>query len=265
MLEIFQFDFMIRAFIAGSVIAIIAPLVGIFLVVRRYALIADTLAHITFFGVVVGFMSGLPPLLTALGTSLAAVFGIERLRTVQNLPSDSLLSLFLSGSLAIATVLISMHRGFNLNLFSFLFGSITTVSHGDIITILVLAVFVIGVIIAFYKELFFISFNEDLAQASGIRPRSFGILLLVLAACTVVVSLKIVGALLISALMVIPVLAAIGYGRGFLSTTILAVFFSLASVIGGIFISYFWGLSSGGTIVCLALAIFVISIFINSK
>jgi len=265
MLEIFQFDFMIRAFIAGSAIAIIAPLVGIFLVVRRYALIADTLAHVTLLGVVVGFISGLPPLMTALGTSLVAVFGIERLRTVQRLPSDSLLSLFLSGSLAIATVLISIHHGFNLNLFSFLFGSITTVSHGDIVTILLLAVFVIGAIGTFYKELFFVSFNEDLAEASGIRTKSFGVLLLVLAVCTVVVSLKIVGALLIGALMIIPVLTAIGYGRGFLTTALLAVSFSLASVIGGIFLSYYWGLSSGGTIVCLALAIFIISIFINNK
>lgn len=263
MFEIFQFDFMIRAFIAGSVIAIIAPLVGMFLVVRRYSLIADTLAHITFLGVVIGFISGLPPLLTALGTSLVSVFGIERLRLTQKFPSDALLSLFLSGSLAIATVLISMHHGFNLNLFSFLFGSITTVSQGDILTILILGVLVTGVIVVFYKELFFVSFNEELAQASGVQTRVFSLLIVALAACTVVVSIKIVGALLIGALMVIPVLAAISYGLGFRRTMLLATCFSIVSVIMGIFASYYFGLSSGGTIVVIAIIIFISSVLLN--
>ena len=116
MLEIFQYDFMIRAFIAGIAIGVIAPLIGMFLVVRRYSLMADTLAHVALLGVAFGFLLNISPLLTAVGTSVVAGLGMEKLRKNKRLSGDSILALFLSGSLAIAVVLISISRGFNVNL-----------------------------------------------------------------------------------------------------------------------------------------------------
>ena len=265
MMEILQFDFMIRAFIAGAAIAIIAPLVGIFLVVRRYALMADTLAHVAFLGVVAGFLTGISPFLAAIGTSVLAVFGIEKLRANTRLPGDSLLALFLSGSLAIATVLISVSNGFNLNLFSFLFGSITTVSPSDLFIIIPFCILVIFMILLLYKELFFISLDEELAEANGVKTKILNTLIVVLAAFSVVVSIKIVGALLIGALMVIPVLAAIQFKCSFKFTIILSVVFSLLSVLVGIFVSYYLGTASGGAIVVIALIFFLLSMFLNKN
>jgi len=263
MLEIFQFDFMIRAFIAGTAIAITAPVVGIFLVVRRYALMADTLAHIAFLGVVAGFLMNISPFIAMIGTSLISVFCIEKLRTSKRLAGDSLLALFLSGSLAVATVLISVFGGFNLNLFSFLFGSITTVMLSELFIIMPLCLSVIFIILMLYKELFFISLNEELAEANGIKTNILNTLIVVLAAFSVVVSIKIVGALLIGALMVIPVLAAIQFKRGFKSTIVLSIIFSLLSVLLGIFLSYYLGIASGGAIVVVALFLFLLSVFLN--
>ena len=122
MLEIFQFDFIIRAFIAGIAIAVIAPLIGTFLVVRRYSLMADTLAHVALLGVALGFLLHVHPLFAAVATAVVAGFGMEKLRSNKRLSGDSILALFLSGSLAIAVVLLSVARGFNVNLFSFLSG-----------------------------------------------------------------------------------------------------------------------------------------------
>lgn len=265
MLEIFQFDFMIKAFIAGVAIAIIAPLVGMFLVVRRYALMADTLAHVAFLGVVVGFLTGISPIITAIGISVLAVFGIEELRKSKRLSGDSLLALFLSGSLAIATVLISVSNGLNINLFSFLFGSITTVSLSDLFIIIPLCISVVFIILILYKELFFISLDEELAEANGIKTKILNIIIVVLAAFSVVVSIKIVGALLIGALMVIPVLTAIQFKRGFRFTTVLSVIFSFLSVLIGIFLSYYLGMASGGAIVVVALIFFLLSLFLNKN
>src|SRR3989338_1565842 len=121
MLEIFQYDFMIRAFIAGIAVAIIAPLIGTFLVVRRYSLMADTLAHVALLGVALGSLLKIPPLFAAVLTSVAAGLGMEKLRNNKRLSGDSILALFLSGSLAMVIILISVSRGFNINLFSFLF------------------------------------------------------------------------------------------------------------------------------------------------
>ena len=169
----------------------------------------------------------------------------------------------MSGSLAVATVLISVSSGFNLNLFSFLFGSITTVSPSDLFIIIPLCISVTFIILLLYKELFFISLDEELAEANGIKTKILNTLIVVLAAFSVVVSIKIVGALLIGALMVIPVLAAIQFKRGFKFTIVLSVVFSLLSVFVGIFASYYLGTASGGAIVIIALIFFLLSVFLN--
>src|SRR3989338_6684013 len=119
--EIFQYDFFIRAFIAGGITAVVAPLIGMFLVVRRYSLMADTLAHVSLVGVAIGIFTGINPAITALVTTVIAALGIERLRQTKQLFGESVLALFLSGGLAIAIVLISAAHGLNVNLFSYLF------------------------------------------------------------------------------------------------------------------------------------------------
>lgn len=260
MIEIFQYDFMIRAFIAGLAIGVVAPVIGMFLVVRRYSLMADTLAHVSLAGVAFGLLLKINPMFSAIGLSLAASVLMERLRTSHRIFGESVLALFLSGSLAVAVIILSLAQGFNANLFSYLFGSISTVSVLDLWVTVGLAVFVCIVIRFLYKELFFVSFDADLALASGIRVKVLNLAVVMLAAITVALSIRIVGALLIGALMVIPVVSAMQYGRGFRTTLMLSVAFSLIAVIVGLFASYYLNLASGGAIVLTALVIFLLSL-----
>jgi len=125
--EIFQYSFMLRAFQAGIVVALLAPLVGVFLVLRRYSLIADTLAHVSLAGVALGFLLGFQPIITALGAVLLASLGVEKLRGSKVIYGDAALAVFLSGSLALALLFLSLANGFNVNIFKYLFGSILTV------------------------------------------------------------------------------------------------------------------------------------------
>lgn len=265
MLEIFQYDFMVRAFEAGIAIGIIAPLIGTFLVVRRYSLMADTLAHVSFAGVAIGLLLKINPIFSAIGLSVVAAFGIESLRNARRIFGESVLALFLSGSLALAVIILSLAKGFNANLFSYLFGSISTVSTTDLWVTLVLAVIVFLDVVFLYKEIFFASFDAELAEASGLPVKIINITMVMLAAVAIALSIRIVGVLLIGALMVIPSISAMQYGKGFRTTLILSVIFSLFSVITGLFASYYFNLASGGAIVLVALCIFLISLGFSKK
>jgi zinc transport system permease protein len=257
MLEIFSYDFMIRALLAGMAIGIVAPLIGTFLVAKRYALIADSLAHVSLAGVAVGVVLGIQPLFGALLLTGVAAFVIEKLREGKRVTAEVALAMFLSGGLAVAVVLIGLAHQVNVDLLSYLFGSITTVSSSDLWIIGGLAVVIIGSIGALHKQLAFTSFDEEQARASGLRTRLLNQVLIVLAAAMVVLSLRIVGGLLIGALTVIPVAAAAQVARSFRQTGQCAVGFGLLAVIMGLFASYYLGLAAGGTIVLSALAIFL--------
>lgn len=260
MLNIFAFEFMQRAFVAGIAIAITAPLIGNFLVVRRYSLMADTLAHVSLAGVAIGLLTKQQPLLTAVIASVAAAVAIETLSKNKKIFGESVLALFLSGSLAVATIILSISGGFNVDLLSLLFGSITTVSSVDLWFITALAVLVILTITVLYKELFFASFDEQVAAAAGLRTRTMHLILVILAAITVSLAIRIVGILLIGALMVIPVITAMQYRLSFKRTMGLSVLFSLVAIITGLMISFYLNLPSGGTIVMIALGLFLLSL-----
>lgn len=257
MLDIFQYGFVIRGLEAGIIVAIIAPLIGIFLVLRRYSLIADTLAHVSLAGIALGLLFGINPILTALGVTVVSSLGIERLRTTKRIYGESALALFLSGSLALATVLLSLGKGFNSGLFNYLFGSIVTVTQNDVYTIAVLAVIVVALLVAFYKELVYMTFDEESAKVAGIPVRLINAVLVILAALTISLAIPIVGVLLISALIVIPVVTALQFRRSFAKTIFYAECISVFSVITGIFASFYFNLSTGGTIVLIMLAIFI--------
>lgn len=260
MLSLFQYSFIVRAFEAGAIIALIAPLVGIFLVLRRYSLIADTLSHVSLAGVALGLLFKLNPLLTAFGVSAVASLFIERLRLSRRVYSDAALSVFLSGSLAVALVLLSVAHGFSVNLFSYLFGSLVTVGQNDLYLIAGVGLVVLAAVFFTYKELVFISFDEEAAQVAGIPARFINLLLVVLAGLTVSISIPIVGALLVAALIVIPVLTALQFKQSFKKTIIIAEVVSVFSVLSGIVLSYYLNLSAGGTIVLILVALFCASL-----
>lgn len=256
-LDIFQYGFFLRGLGAGIIVAVIAPMVGIFLVLRRYSLIADTLAHVSLAGVALGFLTGINPILTALGTTVLASLGIERLRSTNRIYGESALALFMSGSLALATVLLSLGKGFNSNLFNYLFGSIVTVTQTDVYMIAALAVIIVVVLTLLYKELVYTTFSEESAKVSGIPTSRINTILILLAAVTIALAIPIVGILLIAALIVIPVVSALQLRKSFTQTILYAEAISLFSVVAGIFTSLYLNLSTGGTIVLIMLGIFI--------
>jgi len=262
MLNILHYGFIIRGLEVGIIIGAIAPLIGIFLVLRRYSLIADTLSHVSLAGVAIGLLLKINPLFTAIGSAVISSVVIERLRLSRRIFGESALSIFLSGSLALAIVMISLAHGFSVDLFNYLFGSIVTVKQSDVIIISMLGVVALIIIILFYKELLFTTFDEEAAKVSGIPTRFINTLLIILAALTVSLAIPIIGILLISALIVIPVVAALQLKKSFLQTIFYAEGFSLFSVIAGIFTSFYLDLPAGGVIVLITLLIFIGSLFI---
>ncbi|KKU91828.1 MAG: ABC-3 protein [Microgenomates group bacterium GW2011_GWA1_48_10] len=263
MFEIFQYDFIIRGLQAGIIVSSIAPLIGIFLVLRRYSLIADTLSHVSLAGVAIGLLFKINPIVTAILAATTSSILIERLRLTRKVYGETALALFLSGSLALAIILISLAHGFSVDLFNYLFGSIVTVRQEDIWVMSLMAIIVIIAIALFYKELVFLSFDEEAAQVAGIPARLINTILIILTALTVALAIPIVGILLISALIVIPVVAALQLKRGFSETILIAEGISLFSVITGIIAAFYLDIPASGLIVLTALAIFAVLTFLK--
>ncbi len=254
--EILSYGFMQRALLAGAMIGTIAPIIGVFLVLRRLSLIADTLSHVALAGVAGGLLLHTYPLAGALVAGLIGAAGIERLRVSGRLFGEAALAIFLSGGFAVAVVLISWARGFNVDLFSYLFGAITVVQPLDLWVILALGLVVLAAVGFLYKELFAITFDEEGARVQGVPVDAVNLLLTTLVALTVVLSMRIVGILLTSALLVIPAITALRLARNFRSALWIAVLCSLVSVVVGMIVSFYLDIAAGGAIVLTALALF---------
>jgi len=233
--------------------------------VRRQAFLADTLAHVSLAGVAAGLLFAFNPVIGAIAASILAALLIERLRLKKGFFGESALSLILSGSLALAVVMISLAKGLSAGLFSYLFGSVTTVSRFDLGVILALGVAVVLIVLVNVRQFFLVSLDEELALSGGLPAPAFNLLLTVLAGLAIALSLRIVGALLVGALMVVPVLAASRFNMGFRKTHFLAVALSLFSVLIGFFLSYALDLAAGGTIVGVAILIFLASLLLGRR
>ena len=257
--EFLQFGFMQRAFAAGVVMAVVCPLIGVFLVPRRLSLIADTLAHVALAGVAVGLLIGSSPILGALVVTVVGALGMERLRSHGRLQGDAALAVFLSGGFALAVVLISLARGFNADLFAILFGSILTVSPSDVWLISGLGAVVVGTILVSYRRLFVITLHEDLARTSGVPVTALNLMLTLLTALTTVVAMRMVGVLLVSAMIVIPTLTGFSLGRSFRRATTVAIVTALAAVLIGLTAAYYLRLAAGGAVVLTALLLFAVA------
>jgi len=265
MLEMFEYEFMQRAFIAGLFIATLASISGTFVVLKRYSLISETLAHSALVGVAVGLVAGYNPLWVAVIVSVFSAWLIEYLRIAFSLYSDAILAILLSGSLAIAVIIVSLGGAFNNSLFSYLFGSILSVSNDDVMAIIIFGSIALGFLLLFSKELYFIAYDEEVAQTSGIKVKFLNFLLVSVVAVIIALSIRVVGSLLIGALMVIPTVSALQYRVGFRKTMLFSLFFALFSVIFGMSFSYYFSLPSGATIVLWVIAFFIISLVVNKE
>jgi zinc transport system permease protein len=251
-------DFMKLALASGLIVAAICPMLGLFLVLRRLSLIGDGLGHIAFAGVAAGFLTGVYPLVTALGFTVAGALGIEWLRSKQRAYGDLVLALFFYTGIAGGVVLATMSNTPNAALFGYLFGSISTVRIEDVWFIVGLGLGVAVLIALFFKELFALSFDEATARVSGIRVGVLNIMVAVLSAVTVSIGMRVVGLLMVAALMIVPVATALQLGRGFLATLLWSVAFSVVALTAGLAISYYRDLPPGGTIVLAAVALFIV-------
>ena len=261
----FEYDFMQRAFLAGFIIATLASISGSFVVLKRYSMMTETLAHSALVGVAVGLFAGLSPLWMAVIMAIFSAWLIEYLRSSFHLYSDAILAIFLSGALALAIIIVSLGGAFNNSLFSYLFGSILAVNEKDLITMALFGSISLILLLGFSKELFFIAYDEEVARTSGIKVKMLNYLLVTVVAVIIALSIRVVGTLLIGALMVIPSIAALQYRQGFLKTVLISLSFALSSVAAGMTISYYYSLPSGATIVMCVIVFFIISLVVNKR
>jgi len=262
--EILTYGFMQRAIISGIAIALLCSVVGLFLVLRRYSLFGDAIAHSSFGGIAAGLLIGIYPLWTAYAVSLVSALIITRIRQKFDISGDAAVAILLSSGIAVGLILISLSGGFTVDIFSFLFGSILLVSVEDTILILGLTGVILIVILLLYRELIYSTFNEEQAKVSGIPVEKINYLIVFIAGITVVTSIQLVGILLISALFVIPNVTAIMYGRSFKQTALLSSSFGVSSVVIGILLSYVLDITPAGTIVLISITILATSMGLKS-
>ncbi len=259
MLEILEYEFMQRAILAGSIVAVTCALLGVFLILKRMALIGDGFSHIAFGGVALGLFLNILPFGVALLFSVVAAFGIVKLREWTRIYGDVSIGIVFSFALALGVILISLAHGFSVDLHYFLFGNIVSITEEDVLLAVTLGIAVLLLLVFYHKELMYISFDEVSARVSGVPVRRLTTLLTILTAIVVVISIRIVGILLISSFLIIPPAAALQISRSFRGTLIISAVFGLISVLIGLFASFWFDVASGGAIVMTSIAIFALS------
>jgi zinc transport system permease protein len=258
--EILQYDFMQRALLAAVLVGLTAPVVGVYLVQRRLALVGDGLGHVALTGVALGVLTGTAPVLVALGCAVAGAVAIELIRSRGRASADVALAVMFYGGIAGGVVLIGLSpEGTPANLSSYLFGAITTTTRADLVVFAVLSAAVLAVAVGMAPQLFAVSNDEEYARASGMNVLGLNVLLAVLTAATVVISMRIVGLLLISALMIVPNAVAQVSARSFRASVLTAVAVGVSVSLLGTGVSFYADTPSGGTIVLLAIAVFLLA------
>ena len=263
MFEALSYTFMQHALLGGIFISLCCSLLGPFLVLRRLSLLGDGLAHFAFGGIAFGILFGVHPVIAAVFSALLGV-GIITFLLKRNVYGDAAIALLLSFGVGLGIVMIGLARGFTVNLFSYLIGSILALSVLDLWIMGIAALLVLVFVVIFYKDLMFMTFNEELARLHRKHITLLNVLFMVLTALTVVVSIRAVGILLVTALLVIPSLIALSLSRSFKSTLWYSVIISEVFVIGGIFVSYVFDIPPSGTIVLLLFFCYVIVQIVRS-
>jgi zinc transport system permease protein len=250
---------MIRALAGGAIVGALGPLLGMFLVLRRFSLIADTLSHVALMGVAIGLATGVHPSLVALAAASVGAITIEYLSSRQRLPGDVTLAIVLYSSLAVAVVIISGSRGFSVDLFAFLFGSILSVSEFDLLLLTGLAIAVFAYVTVFFSELSQGSFDQSLARVTGVRVGWVNLGLAILTGATITLSMRVVGVLLVGALLVVPVLTGERLVSGLRAALGVGVAVGITSSTIGLTVAFYADLSAGGSIVLTSVVLLFIA------
>ncbi len=255
-MDILQYDFMRRAFLAGLLLAVIVPCVGVVVVLKRLSMIGDALSHTSLAGVAAGLLMGINPVLGAVIMCTGAALSIELIRKRMPRHAEMSIAIIMSAGIGLAGVLSGFVRG-SANFSSFLFGSIVAIDDFEMAMVVAISVAVLACFLAFYRELFFIALDERAARLAGVPVSAVNFVFTILTAVTVSVAARTVGALIVSSMMVIPVACAMQLARSYRQTVIYSVCFAVAFMIIGLFAAYYAGLRPGGAVVlsgvvCLA-------------
>ncbi|MGJ9381728.1 metal ABC transporter permease [Salipaludibacillus neizhouensis] len=269
----FQYDFLMYSLYTSLMIGFLAPFLGVFIVVRRLSLMADALSHITLTGIAFSLLLGrhyplfaaLNPVYMGIAFSVTGSIFIERLRNVYKFYKELAIPIILSTGIGIGVVFISLANGFNNDLFNYLFGSVIAINKQDFYVVIIVTIIVTALLILFYKEWFFLSFDEEQAVISGIPRRTLHFLFMIMVALVIGISMQIVGILLVSALMTLPVAAAMRWARGFKQMFFYAILFGEISVLTGLISAFHLDLAPGGTIVMVNVLILLVSITLTKK
>ena len=258
-LEACRYDFMQRAFVAAALIGLAAPAIGVFLVQRRLALMGDGIGHVAFTGVAVGFLTGTSPVLTAVIAAALGAVGIEMLRERGRTSSDVALALLFYGGIAGGVLFSSLSDTSNGELLSYLFGSVVTVTSGDVLLTAAVSATVLGFTHLFRRQLFAVCYDEEVARAQGLKVRALNLSVAILAAVTIAVTMRVVGILLVAAMLVLPVAAAQQLTRSFRSTVLTSLGLGALVSVMGLGIAFYADVYPAATIVLVAIAAFALT------
>jgi ABC-type Mn2+/Zn2+ transport system permease subunit len=263
--DILAYAFMQRALVAAILVGLVCSVIGTYVVLKRLAFAGAGIAHSAFGGVALGYLLGLSPIGIAIPFSLGTAMAIGWVSRKGRIPEDTAIGIFFASAMALGVLFIGLKEGYNVDLFGYLFGSILAVSLSDIWLILGLGLGVITIVLLLFKEFFFMSFDEEMAAVSGLPVQALYFILLGLVALTVIISVKLVGIILVEALLVIPAAAAFQLTRSFVRMMLIAVLVGVLSGVLGLFLSYWWDIASGATIVLTATVIFLLCFLFSPK
>ncbi|MBF0395663.1 MAG: metal ABC transporter permease [Desulfobacterales bacterium] len=264
-IEALKFGFIQRALIVGSLIAVCCGCLGVFLVLRRLSLIGEGLAHFSFATIGFGLVLNVYPLYVAIPLTIIFSLLLFYMAEKANLYGDTAIGLISSLGIAIGVMLASLSGGFNVDLFSYLFGDILAISKFEALTATILSIIIILIVILFYHDLFVITFDEEFAHVLGVKPKLMTKLLLVLTSITVVIGIKVVGTMLISSLIISPSVTALQIAKGFKTAILISTIIGVFSVISGIILSYMLDLPAGASIVILNFCFFIIAFSLKRR
>lgn len=253
-IEMFSYPFMVRAFIVGALVALCSSLLGVSLVLKRYSMIGDGLSHVGFGALAVAAALNAAPLAVAIPVVIVAAVLLLRIRGNSRIKGDAAIALISTGSLAVGVMVISMTTGMNTDVYNYMFGSILAMSAEDVRLSVALAVVVLALYVFFYHKIFAITFDETFAQATGVKADLYNTLIAVLTAVTIVLGMRMMGALLISSLIIFPALTSMRVCRTFKSVIINSAVISVVCLVIGIMVSYVWATPAGASVVMANIA-----------
>lgn len=252
------FDFMQRALLAAALVGVAAPSIGVYLVHRRLSLMGDGIGHVAFTGVAAGLLAGIFPVLTALVAAVVGAVVIELLRERGRTAGDVALALVFYGGLAGGALLVSLSASGGARVLPYLFGAVLTVGTDDLVAVAIASVLVVGITALLHKELFAVTYDEEVARVSGLPVRTYNLLVAITAAVTVAVAMRVVGILLVSAMLVLPVAAVQESARSFRATVVAAPVVGLVVTVAGLILAFYVNAAPGAVIVLTAIAAFAL-------